>query len=357
MAGNKNNKVLNNKCPGCGSPIHFNIKLGKWKCEHCKTDYTLSELQKFNNASSKIVNLGSVGDDTQYDSYNCQNCGAEIIADEHTASTFCVYCGNTAILKTKLSGKFAPTKIIPFKKEKEDAVNAFKGLKKFRPLLPNGFISQKNIDKITGLYIPFWLFNIVVEGKVTYKANKIQTWAASDIIRSEKENYEVERGGTIEYSLIPVDASSRFSNEIMNTIEPFNYNEMVDYNHAYLSGFLSKKYDVNIDASEVEAMNRAKNSAEEKFKSTIMGYNEVREYSNTLITKRAGYEYALLPIYMVNVKYKQKFYTFVMNGQTGEFIGDMPISVPKLVVYSILLFVLVFVLIIILSYIRFLMVV
>ena len=69
-------------------------------------------------------------DDTVYISYKCQNCGAEIVADEQTAATFCVYCGNTAILKSKLSGNFKPDYIIPFKIEKERAIEAFKDLSK-----------------------------------------------------------------------------------------------------------------------------------------------------------------------------------------------------------------------------------
>ena len=100
-----NEKAIDNKCPGCGAPIHFNPSLNKWKCEYCSSEFSLEEMQKHNNASSiqnndnVEENIEHVNEDVKYISYKCKNCGAEIIADEQTAATFCVYCGNVAILK------------------------------------------------------------------------------------------------------------------------------------------------------------------------------------------------------------------------------------------------------------------
>lgn len=353
MSSKGDNRALDHKCPACRAPIEFKVKLGKWKCDYCDNEYVLEDLQKYNNASSEKVNLGAAGDDTQYDSYRCKNCGAEIIADEHTASTFCLYCGNTAILKSKLSGKFAPTKIIPFKKEKEDAIKAFKGLRKLRPFLPNDFVSQENIEKITGLYVPFWLFDVMVDGNIDCTGIKTRSWSAGDVVYTKTDTYKLSRGGKLSFNMIPVDGSSRFNNDIMNTIEPYDYSEMVDYNHAYLSGFLSEKYDVDAESSRKECGVRAINSATEKFKNEIMGYGSITITNNNLVAREMGREYALLPVYMVNVKYKDKFYLFIMNGQTGEFIGDMPTSVPKLILNAILMFILVFLIFWVVSILRY----
>ena len=103
-------------------------------------------------------------------------------------------------------------------------------------------------------------------------------------------------------------------------------------------------------------MARAKNSADEHIKSTVIGYNTVTEFSNTMVARKSGYEYALLPVFMVNVKYKDKFYLFAMNGQTGEFIGNMPISLKKSTICAIVTFLVTFVLVILVSYIRYMMV-
>ena len=120
--------AIDNKCPACGAPITFSPSLNKWKCEYCDSEFTFEEMQKHNNASSAAANdTQENANEEELDllSYKCQNCGAEIVADENTAATFCVYCGSIAILKSKLSGKFSPDFIIPFKKNKEEAVEAF----------------------------------------------------------------------------------------------------------------------------------------------------------------------------------------------------------------------------------------
>ena len=73
----------------------------------------------------KINKFTSEDDFKDYVNYNCPDCGASIVTDSTTAATFCVYCGNTSIIKSRLSGEFAPSKLIPFKIEKSKAVDAF----------------------------------------------------------------------------------------------------------------------------------------------------------------------------------------------------------------------------------------
>ena len=132
-------KVLDNKCPSCGAAIHFKPELGKFKCDYCDSEFTAEQLKDMDKLSKEEDNYSN------YVNYNCPDCGAEIITDDNTAATFCVYCGNTSIIKNRLSGEFAPSKIIPFKVEKKKAIEAFKNLRKGRPLTPKFFTNEKNI--------------------------------------------------------------------------------------------------------------------------------------------------------------------------------------------------------------------
>ena len=347
----KREKTIDHKCPNCGSKIDFKPELGKWKCDSCDGEFDLETLKKHNNASSDINNdKSSDVEDVTYVEYHCKDCGAEIIADENTASTFCVYCGNTAILKSKLSGKFAPSKIIPFKKTKNDAIEAFKNVSKGKPLTPKFFNKQENIDKISGVYIPFWLFSIESDGSIDVSATKVQTWITKDVEYTKTDTYEVLRSGKMKYERIPVDGSTRFDDDLMTSIEPFNYNEMVDYNHAYLSGFLAEKYDVDSEKSEIIAKKRAETTTESTLLNSITGYTTKIVRKRDYTHKVNNLEYVLLPVWMVNVKYKEKYYTFAMNAQTGEFIGDTPVSKGKAILYGSLIFIAVIIVVVIFSY-------
>lgn len=352
------NRALDNKCPACGAPILYKPNLKKWKCDYCKSEFTLEEMKKYNNASNEKNNIKEEvktekqkeKDNTNYYEYNCKDCGAKIIADENTAATFCVYCGNTAILKEKLSGKFAPDMIIPFKNEKEKAIEAFKSLNKGRPLMPNFFNDEKNIEKIKGVYIPFWLYDVKVNGELDATSTTSTTWTVGDTVYTKTDTYRLEREGEMSFNKIPVDGSTRFDNDIMNTIEPFNYSELEEYNHAYLSGFLAEKYDVDEETSFKDAEERSLNSARDTIKDDMgMGIKTI--VNDTLASTKLLAKYVLLPVWMINVKYKDKFYTFAMNGQTGEFVGNIPVDKKKAFIYGILTFVITFMLVVLISYI------
>lgn len=352
--------ALDNKCPGCSAPIHFNPTAGNWKCDYCNSEFTLEEMQKYNNASSEENNVPEKKEQVDnssdnFVSYKCKNCGAEIIADEQTAATFCVYCGNTAILKSKLSGGFAPDSVIPFKTEKEEAIKAFVNISNGRPFVPKDFNNKENIDKIKGVYIPFWLCDLEIEGAVNCDAKKIKTWTSGDTHYTKTDTYKLYRSGSMTFSKIPVDGSTRFNNDIMNSIEPFDYNDMVKYNHAYLSGFFAEKYDVDYEEASKEAINRALESGKEILLNDSHGYSGKVIFENTLAPKRNTKYYALLPVWMVNVKYNNKMYIFAMNGQTGEFIGDIPLDKMKVAIWSILSFASIFLAIILISIILFLL--
>ena len=335
-------KVLDNQCPSCKAPIVFNPKLGLFKCDYCGGEFTADQVRDMDKAEKQlqeeIKKNPKVTKDGKYVTYNCPDCGAQVIADENTAATFCVYCGNTSIIKNRLTGKFAPSKLIPFKFEKEDAIKAFKSLRKGRPFMPKFFNDEKNIEKITGVYIPFWLFEVSTNGQIDASGTKVQTWRVGDTHYTKTDYYDLVRAGKMSFHRIPVDGSTRFDNDIMNTIEPFDYEKLVDYNHAYLAGFLAEKYDVEDGEAFTDAEARALESAKQVFVNDMTGFGAISVKENTLKASKDGVEYVLLPVYMVNVKYKDKFYLFAMNAESGEFVGNIPLDKGKVVLWTILLF-------------------
>lgn len=320
--------VMDNRCPSCNAPITYKPKLGKFKCDYCDNEFTADQLKKVEEQPFE-----EVVKDVEYVSYNCPDCGAQIIADETTSATFCLYCGNSSILKNKLSGEFKPDKIIPFRKEKSDAIEAFKKLTKGRPFIPKSFIDEKNIEKITGLYIPFWLYDFKVNGGVMLNATKVKHWTTGNTNFTQTDFYDVYREGTFGYDMVPSDGSKKFSNDIMNSIEPYDYKDMIDYNPLYLSGFLAERYDVSKDEAFPEARDRVLRSTEEQMMADAVGYSTKTLVTKNLTATSTQTRYALLPVWMVNVKYEDKFYLFAMNGQTGEFIGDIPIDKKKVIYY------------------------
>lgn len=327
-------EVVDHKCPSCNATLKFNPKSQKWDCEYCKSSFELKDLEKNSTKYDKANNKPL----KDLDVYTCKNCGAEIMADNNTTATFCVYCKSTAIIKDRLVEAYEPDKIIPFKTTKEDAIEGFKkvGIRKF--LMPKEFTDKKNIEEMKGVYIPFWLFDFECRGEISGIATRISHWSDSKYHYTKTDSYKVERGGNITFENIPVDGSKHFDNAIMNSIEPFEYNGLKDFSYSYLSGFYAEKYDQKDDEVMTDAERRAKRSVRDVLESELNSYSTKSISSSNININNVNVKYVLLPVWMLNIKYKDEIRPFAMNGQTGKMIGNIPIDRKKVILYSLLMF-------------------
>lgn len=323
--------ATDHKCPACSASLPFDPTTGNWKCEYCAGEYTLEELEKF---ESKNVECDSrknkfSGKKMDVDEYSCPNCGAKIVTDENTTATFCVYCGSTSIIKNRLQGILEPSAIIPFKTTKEQAIEAFKKCKKGKLFAPKDFAKKEQIEKISGVYIPFWLYDCEADGGVIGTATKVSTWRSGDYRYTKTDTYEVARDGMAKFQKVPVDGSKKFDDDIMDSIEPFKFDELKGFSPSYLSGFLAEKYDVDDEEAYERAKTRITSTVKEELKKDIVGYSTVMVADNRISIDNSNTDYVMLPVWMLNIKYNGKMYTFAMNGQTGKMIGNIPICASK----------------------------
>lgn len=193
-------------------------------------------------------------------------------------------------------------------------------------LLPKVFKDQNHIDEIKGIYVPFWLFDTDVDAQIRYRASKVRTWSDKDYNYTETSYYMVHRGGSIGFEHVPVDGSSKMADDLMESIEPYDFSEAVDFQTAYLAGYLADKYDVTAEASIDRANKRVKHSTEDSFAGTVQGYTTVRTEYSSVQFRGGKASYALYPVWLLNTTWNGNKYTFAMNGQTGKFVGDLPVD-------------------------------
>ncbi len=313
------------KCPSCSAVLKYNPESNSWKCEYCGSEYRLEDLER---NEKKFEDL-SIKETMDVDEYSCPNCGAQIVTDENTAATFCVYCGNTAIIKNRLTGMLKPTSVIPFKTTKEKAIETFLNFKKGKPFAPKEFGKKEQIEKITGVYVPFWLYDCLANGYFNGTGATVRTWTTGNYRYTKTDTYSIVREGNATFEKIPVDGSSKFDDDTMDSIEPFDYNGMVDFTPAYLSGFLAEKYDVDDKEAYKRAEYRIDNAMKSYISSTVSGYTSVTYSTQNINKDIKNIKYTLFPVWMLNIKYKDKMHLFAMNGQTGKFVGNIPIDWGK----------------------------
>ena len=136
------------------------------------------------------------------------------------------------------------------------------------------------MKEVKGLYVPVWLFDTDADAHVNYRATRIRTWSDSRYNYTETAHFAVTRGGGIGFENVPVDGSTKMDDTLMESIEPYDLSAAVDFQTAYLSGYLADKYDVDAEASIERANERIKTSTEKAFMKTITGYDVVNVAEN-----------------------------------------------------------------------------
>jgi len=332
--------VLEYKCPNCGGAITFSSASQQMICGHCGASFDPEALRRYdeemrnsqeesygwNEYDGEAMNSGEL---SGMRAYSCPSCGGEIVGDKNTVATSCPYCGNPAILQGKLSGMLRPDCLIPFKLDKAAAKQALTKHLKGKPLLPKLFKTQNRLDSITGIYVPFWLFGCDTHARIRYRATQTKSWSDSKYNYTRTDYYQLIREGDVGFANVPVDGSQKMDDAYMEAIEPFDYNQLTGFQSAYLAGYLADKYDVDAERSKARANERVKRSTEAVFASTAAGYTTCVPESTNIQFSNGSVQYALMPVWMLNTKYKDKMYTFAMNGQTGRLVGELPVSWGK----------------------------
>lgn len=325
------------KCPCCGGAIAFDSTIQKMKCPYCDTEFEMETLASYDSElrdeqTDDMSWQMDSGNEWQEDeigalnAYVCQSCGGEITCDENTAATSCPFCGNPVVLTGRVSGTLKPDYVIPFKLDKNAAKDALKRHYIGKRFLPKIFKDQNHIDEVKGVYVPFWLFDTDADVNMRYKATKVRCWSDNTYNYTETKYYSVSRGGQIQFESVPVDGSVKMPDDLMESIEPFNCSEAVDFQTAYLAGYLADKYDVNSDQSVERANERIRKSTEDAFYDTVKGYSSVTKEASSIQLQNGKVSYALFPVWILNTTWNGGNYLFAMNGQTGKMVGDLPLD-------------------------------
>ena len=203
------------KCPNCDGGLVFDPSSQKYHCEYCLSDFTQEELeclsQELVRRKAEHQEPGLQGQDSREPErrepgsagaqpvlYTCPSCGAQIVTDETTAATFCYYCHNPVVLAGRLEGQFRPDYVIPFQIDRQKAEEIFSqwiGRKKY---VPETFYNKKQIESMSGVYFPYWLYSCRVDGELDAQGTRLRTWDTAGMRYTETTVYDVKRQGTME---------------------------------------------------------------------------------------------------------------------------------------------------------------
>lgn len=327
------------KCPNCGGELQYKPDTQAFGCDFCLSAFTEEEVKaacaRTENSIPDEALAQAQQEFTEHTNvYHCSSCGAEIISEETQTATFCYFCHEPVIMSGRLSGDYKPSKIVGFKLTRENAITTFKNWCSKRWFLPNDFKSNQQLEKMTGLYVPFWIADCDMKADYQGLGKKVRSWRSGNYRYTETKEYSVVRKADIFTNGIPADGASKIEDLLMESIEPFNYNEAKDFSMSYFSGFYADKYDVDKVAVFPRIQQRANQAAQKVIRDSCVGYSSViPQYENYRITNTA-WEYMMLPVWFMTYKYNGQIYSFAVNGQTGKLAGTPPLDKGKLRLFS-----------------------
>lgn len=304
------------KCKNCGGNTVYSPKHHSMFCPFCESE---KSEQRTNDA---------------YHIQVCPDCGGELAIEEHTSALQCKFCDNYIILNDRVEGEYCPDRLIPFKLSKEMVKNLMKDKFKKCVFAPTDFLSEARLDSMSGEYVPFWMYDYDTHCVYQGEGVKIRTWRTGNVEHTETSYYDVIRDMDIEYSDIPVDASEKMPDNIMDLMEPYHYGEMVAFTPEYMSGFHGEKYNMTSEVVEPRAREKMAKSADALLKQTTGGYVRLTPRVKNINGKNDRIRYCLLPVWKYVYTYKDIMYPFYINGQTGKIVGKVPVSGKKVCAYG-----------------------
>jgi len=304
------------KCKNCGGNSVYNPDKKKMWCPHCEGI----------DSEERI--------DTEAMT-SCGNCGAPL--DQitgYTSALKCSHCGSYIILKERVEGKNRPDLILPFEISKKKAVQILKKEFAKRVFTPNSFLSSESLQCMEGSYVPFWLYDYLSQIDYEGKATRVQVHRSGDWEITETSHYQIIRKMDVQFDKIPVDASKRMADDIMDLMEPYEYQALCNFEEKYMSGFEGEIVNFQEDEEESRALGKVKRDSEALLNESITGYStNVTVRKNIDIGSRKAH-FALLPVWVYKYNFQGKDYMYYVNGQTGKVIGKTPTDGKKALLYS-----------------------
>ena len=359
---NQESKSNQLKCPNCGSSeVQPNPKTGKLRCNYCYSEFDGKELvgveNNLKNLKGKIRGSGAAdikADINDVVTLKCGSCGAEVVIDTASAPhARCHWCRSILSINSQIENGSIPDAILPFQTRKEEAeekIKEFVGKRKF--FANPTFKKEFTTNNIMGVYFPYLLVDAnchaTFQGEGEHLVRRYTVGSGDDAeTRYDADLYKVEREFDITMDDLSIESNStrldKTSNEqtnnIINSIMPFDTENCISYQSNYLVGYTSERRDVNIDDIEekvnLQLKDIARFSAKEDAKFYDRGIKWTTEDFKVIGTQWIA---AYLPVWLYSyqeVKGNKKVLHYVaVNARTNETMGSVPINTPLLLLVS-----------------------
>jgi len=334
---------LKKACKNCGAELTYKPGTTQITCDYCghKEELNLSlDTLKELPLREYLREMGAQANSVEISLLHCKNCGANQHVEENYKSLHCVYCGTPLIREDAVTEQWIlPGGVLPFQLTQKEALLRFKKWVKGLWWAPNDLQKASLDPQFTkGLYLPYWTFDAQLYGR--YTGSRGDYYYETESYRDSKGRRQTRRvrktrwfpvsgniQGFIDDTLI--NASKQHTGKVPRGVSRWDLKKLQPFESGFLSGFVTEKYTIPLNQGHLEAQDEMRNIATVWARRDIGG-DEQRVNQLNIQLEEETFKHILLPVYISAYRYKNKEYSFFVNGENGSISGKRPYSFWKI---------------------------
>lgn len=315
------------KCRGCGGNLVFSPEKQDLQCTKCGRHEGLAKIKGHSKHDYLQSNPeADLNWQAEGGTYRCKSCGCEVTLTGSEITKTCPYCGSGYVAEIQTLAGLKPDQIIPFAFSKNEALQIFKKGVKKKHFVPSAFKKNLPESKINGLYIPCFSFD--ADMNATYRGMLEEDYTTRDKdgnMKTQTRSFPIAGNFNANMRDIVVEAGKNMSQDVLQTILPYDHNKACEFDAGYLRGYFVEHYSDSLEESHEQAKNVMSSDARKEILSKYH-YDRVTWFELNPYYSNEKYAYKFVPVYKFEYTYKNKKYITSMNGQTGQFQNNLPKS-------------------------------
>ncbi|GAB3930222.1 PepSY domain-containing protein [Mucilaginibacter myungsuensis] len=337
------------KCGGCGALLHFKPGTHSLSCQYCgetneiKGDGTEHHIISL-DYEKFVAGIDSARQDDGHKVVNCNNCGSTTVLDQFVSSECCPFCASGLVLDLKGGQQYVPPHyVLPFGINQQQGIAFFDKWLKGLWWAPND-LSKKvrsSASSLRGVYIPHWAYDTYAVTDYTGERGDYyyttERYTVTINGRQESRTRQVRHtrwsyaSGTVarQFDDVLVAASKSLDEKTLTKLGPWDFGAMVKFDERYMSGFRSETYQIDPQTGFGLAANIMHPQVLSDIRHDIGGDDQRIDSTDTDHQDKM-IKYVMLPVWVSAYNYNNKVYQFTINANTGEVIGQRPLSWIKI---------------------------
>jgi hypothetical protein len=275
----------------------------------------------------------------------CQSCKAVSVFDATRVGQNCDFCGSPSLLDyQEIRAPIRPQGILPFKVGQGTVREQIRRWFGSKWIAPSDLKRRAMVDRVTGIYIPYWTFDAEVHcpweaeaGYHYYVSVEGRDSKGNRVVRQEQRTRWEPASGVVDHRFDddPVPGTQGLPMALLRQVEPFPTQDVVPYDTAFLSGHVVEHYKVVLIEAAEQSQQQMRTALEQLCASQVPGDTHRNLQIFPTFSGRT-FKHVLVPVWLLTYNYRARAFQVIVNGYTGQIAGQYPISVWKVLLVILL---------------------